>query len=73
LPAYKDKWNLSPSRVLSIQGKKDRIVPFENSLFLERVLDKGKFNLIPLPEGNHSLIWTNFDVIKHELINTIEE
>ena len=70
---YKEKWGVSDANVLSIHGKKDVIVPFENSLFLNALLDKDKFTLIPLDEGNHSLIWTNFDLIKKELIKSISE
>lgn len=68
---YEKKWNFSSSPVLSIHGKEDFIVPFENSVFLQKVLGKEKFSLIPLEDGGHSLIWTNFDLIKTELINSI--
>ena len=71
LSQYEKKWDKSPSPVLSIHGKEDFIVPFENSIFLQEVLGKNKFSLIPIEEGNHSLIWTNFDLIKIELINSL--
>jgi len=58
---------------LSIHGKEDFIVPFENSVFLQEILGKTKFSLIPLEEGDHSLIWTNFDLIKIELIKSLQE
>ena len=73
LPAYEKRWNLSPSTVLSIHGKEDFIVPFENSVYLEQLLGKTKFSLIPLEKGNHSLIWTNFDLIKKELIKSLSK
>lgn len=73
LDLYEKKWDASPSDVLSIHGKEDIIVPFENSIFLKEVLGKTKFSLIPLEEGNHSLIWTNFDLIKTELIKSLQE
>lgn len=73
LPAYDQKWNLSPSSVLSIHGKEDFIVPFENSLYLEKLFEADKFRLIPLEDGNHSLIWTNFEFIKTELIKSIKQ
>lgn len=73
LPNYKNNWNLSPSSVLSIHGKEDMIVPYQNSLFLEQVLGAKKFSLIPIEEGNHSLIWSNFDIIRTALLNSIRE
>jgi len=73
LPRFADQWNLSPSKVMSIHGKEDLIVPYENSLFLKQILDPGKFDLITLEDGNHSLIWTNFEFIKAELIKSVGE
>ncbi len=71
LGQYEKRWNVSKSKVLSIHGKEDFIVPFENSIYLQQLLGRTKFSLIPLEEGNHSLIWTNFDLIKIELIKSL--
>ena len=73
LGEYEKKWDLSRAEVLSIHGKEDFIVPFENSIYLKDVLGETKFSLIPLEEGNHSLIWTNFDLIKTELIKSVSK
>lgn len=73
LPRYESVWVKSPSRVLSIHGKEDFIVPYENSLYLEKLFNSNKFELLPLEEGSHSLIWTNFDIIKSNIIKSIQE
>jgi len=73
LKAYKNKWNISPSQVLSIHGKEDFIVPFENSIFLDSLFNGDKFSLITLENGNHSLIWSNFDLIETELLKSVKE
>lgn len=73
LDGYEKKWDLSPAPVLSIHGKEDTIVPYQNSLFLESLFGVDQFKLISLEKGNHSLIWTNFDLIKSELIKSIGE
>jgi pimeloyl-ACP methyl ester carboxylesterase len=73
LPAYEHQWNISKSGVLSIHGKRDRIVPYENSLFLQSLFDPQKFSLITLEKGNHTLIWTNFDLIEAALVKSLEE
>jgi pimeloyl-ACP methyl ester carboxylesterase len=73
LDDYEKKWGLSPAPVLSIHGKEDAIVPYQNSLFLESLFGVDQFQLISLEKGNHSLIWTNFDLIKSELIKSIGE
>lgn len=73
LPQYESIWIKSPSRVLSIHGKEDFIVPFENSLYLKKLFNTKQFTLIPLEEGSHSLIWTNFDIIKSNIVKSIQE
>jgi len=73
LKAYKNKWNISPSQVLSIHGKEDYIVPIENSIFLDSLFNGDKFSLITLEKGNHSLIWTNFKLIETELLKSVKE
>ena len=73
LDHYESKWGASTAEVVSIHGKEDFIVPFENSVYLQKLLGKTKFSLIPIEEGNHSLIWTNFDLIKTELIKSVSK
>ncbi|MCA0933829.1 alpha/beta hydrolase [Lutimonas saemankumensis] len=73
LPLFHDRWEISSSKVLAIHGEKDRIVPFGNSIYLRDNFEKEKFTLIPIKQGNHSLIWTNFDLIKDEIIKSLED
>ncbi len=73
LPAFEHQWSNSKSEVLSIHGKKDRIVPYENSLFLQSLFDPQKFSLITLEKGNHALIWTNFDLIEAAFVKSLKE
>lgn len=73
LPAYEPIWVKSPSSVLSIHGRKDFIVPYENSTYLEALFNSNRFKLIPIEEGNHSLIWTNFETIKSNIVKSIQE
>jgi pimeloyl-ACP methyl ester carboxylesterase len=71
LEAIKDQWNKSESKVLSIHGTLDRIVPFQNSLFLKKIMDKDKFTLLPIQEGNHGLVWNQFDLINSEILKSL--
>jgi hypothetical protein len=73
LPSYEDKWNISPSHVISMHGDKDRIVPLANSLFLQSKFDKDQFELITIPGGNHGLVWNQFDWIKSEILKEIKK
>jgi len=72
LDAYDDTLNLSDAKVLSIHGKKDIIVPYQNSLYLAEKLGD-KFKLVTLEKGNHSLIWTDFDVIRENILKSLTE
>lgn len=71
-PKYKDKWNESPSKIINIHGDKDWIVPYKNSEFLTTVIDDDKFKMITIHEGGHDLIWSNFDLIKQQLLKTLD-
>jgi len=73
LEDFADQWTFSDSPVLSIHGKKDKIVPFDNSVFLEELFDENKFTLLPLEKGNHALVWTNFELIKKEILKSLED
>ena len=73
LPLFEDKWDLSKASVLSIHGNKDRIVPYENSVFLLEKLGSKKFMMITLEGEGHALVWTKFDRIKEELLKIIKK
>jgi pimeloyl-ACP methyl ester carboxylesterase len=69
---YENQWDISNTKIISIHGKLDRIVPYQNSIFLENKLDPAIFKLIPLEKGRHDLIWTNFDEIKKVFLKVAE-
>ena len=71
LPAYKNKWNVSPSKVVNIHGDKDFIVPYKNSMFLQGIIDADKFKMVTIKDGGHELIWSHFDLIKSEILKTL--
>jgi pimeloyl-ACP methyl ester carboxylesterase len=73
LKKYENQWNISESKVLSIHGKLDKIVPFQNSMFLKNIFDKDKFTLLPIENGNHSLIWTDFELINQQILNSLKD
>jgi pimeloyl-ACP methyl ester carboxylesterase len=69
---YENRWDISNTKIISIHGKLDRIVPYQNSIFLENKLDPEIFNLITLEKGRHDLIWTNFEFIKNIFLKADE-
>lgn len=69
---YQDKWNLSPAKVINIHGDKDWIVPYKNSEFLQQLFDKDKFTMVTITGGGHELIWSDFNLIKAEILKTLD-
>ena len=69
---YENRWDLSNTKIISIHGKLDRVVPYQNSIFLENKLDPEFFELITLEEGRHDLIWTNFIEIKSVFLKVVD-
>lgn len=71
LPNYDGSWNSSPSPIVNIHGDKDWIVPFQNSIFLQDKIDAAKFKMITIEDGGHELIWSDFELIKREILKTL--
>ena len=72
LPAYAEVWTESPSPVISIHGNKDHIVPYANSLYLQRIFPAEQFELITLEKGNHALIWNEYQRIKEQILQCLD-
>ena len=62
-----DLWKVSSAQVLAVHGKKDFIVPYQNSEYLAEILGD-KLDLVTLEEGDHALVWTEFELIKKLLL-----
>ncbi|MDH5414147.1 MAG: alpha/beta hydrolase [Flavobacteriaceae bacterium] len=72
LPKYETLWTISESPVINIQGDKDWIVPYENSLILEPKFRDKDFKMVTIQGGGHALIWSDFDLIKNEILWTLD-
>lgn len=68
---FEDSWHENPSKILSIHGDEDWIVPIENSLFLQKILTPEQFDLVTLSGVGHGLIWSNFNEIKSILLEQL--
>jgi pimeloyl-ACP methyl ester carboxylesterase len=73
LKTIEQNWNQNPSDIYVIHGDKDWIVPYENSLFIQKQFPEEQFKLITLNEASHDLIWSRFEEVKKELIKVIED
>ena len=68
LRKFEQRWKENPSKIIAIHGGSDGIVPYENSLFLQEQFPKNQFELKTINDAGHSLVWSNFEFIKKELL-----
>lgn len=71
LKKFEDTWNQTKNKVLSIHGDIDWIVPYENSLFLEKQFPKDQFTLMTIKNVSHELVWSKDALIKQELLKLL--
>ncbi len=69
---FQNTWSVTPNEVVSIHGDGDWIVPYSNSLFLYNQFSKKQFKLITIPNANHGLVWSEFKVIKKEILKHLD-
>ena len=71
LRQFENNWKQNTANIVSIHGDSDGIVPFENSLFLEKQFPKEQFTLVTLDAAGHGLVWSHFEAIKSEIIKQL--
>ncbi len=70
LKKFEKEWYNTPNKVKVIHGNADWIVPYENSLLLKKQFPENQFELKTIPEASHGLVWSNFELIKKELLKS---
>ena len=63
--------NTSTSKVLSIHGNKDWIVPIENSTYLKENFSSEQFELVTLKGAGHGFVWSHFTDIRNILLQQL--
>jgi pimeloyl-ACP methyl ester carboxylesterase len=72
LEKFEKSWGNTPNKVVSVHGNADWIVPYENSLFLQKQFPKDQFTLVTIDNVSHELVWSNDTLIKQELLKLLE-
>ncbi|CAL2101828.1 Pimeloyl-ACP methyl ester carboxylesterase [Tenacibaculum sp. 190130A14a] len=72
LTQFENQWNTTKSKVKSIHGNSDMIVPFSNSIFLQNQFTKSQFELIEVDDAGHGILWSNFAFLKQQLLNELD-
>lgn len=72
LVKFENNWKNNANSIISIHGNDDSIVPYENSKYLESQFSKKQFELVTIPDAGHSLVWSEFDFIKQEILKQLD-
>ena len=70
---YDSVWLDQKSPITVIQGTTDRIVPYGNTLYLEKKFPQNQLSVVTLKDVGHGLVWSRFAEIKKELLLRIEK
>ncbi len=71
LQNFERSWHKNPSKIISIHGVEDWIVPIENSVYLKEKLVLQQFDLVTLEKAGHGLVWSNFNDIKNTILQQL--
>lgn len=72
LKNFDKTWHQTTNEVISIHGNADWIVPYENSLYLQRLFPKQQFSLVTIDKVSHELVWSHDTRIKQELLKLLK-
>ncbi|MCP3930630.1 MAG: alpha/beta hydrolase [Bacteroidetes bacterium] len=71
LEKMKDNWKQLSLPVVHIHGEKDWLAPKENIAFSEKHISPEWLKMVVLPESSHFIPWTDYDVVKKELMQIL--
>ena len=73
LKNFERDWNRNKNEILIIHGDDDGIVPLENSKYLVELFPDDQLKLVTLQDADHGLVWTQYEEIKQQLLNVLNE
>jgi len=74
LKAIENDYNKIKVPVMVLHGQKDKIVPYEHAIFLEKQLKNNpSFELTTLPKANHFIPWTHQDSVRTIILKMLDE
>ncbi len=71
LGKMKDHWKQLDLPVVHIHGEKDWLAPKENIAFSKNHIKPEWLKMIVLPESSHFIPWTDYEVVKKELMQIL--
>lgn len=66
-------WPLVRSKVVYMHGTNDKIVPYANFDFAQKVLQHVDPEMISIPDENHFLPWKQYDLVKQSILDLSEQ
>jgi len=71
LEAMSHKLHTIIAPVAVIQGKVDKLVPYQNAEFVEKALTNAEVNITLIEERGHFIPWQDFDLVKETLLKFV--
>lgn len=71
LENMKDDWGKLQIPVFHMHGNKDKLVPFENLAFSEKIISKDYLTSIIVEDGGHLLPWKNYELVQNKILELL--
>ncbi len=71
LRALLPKWNTVRTPFIHVHGTSDRIVPYENTAFSERVIPDSLLQLMTIDGGTHMTPWADRELVKEVILGLV--
>jgi len=68
LAEWDDIWKFIDFQVISIHGKDDFLVPFENVEYMRKKINPNRFQTVELEDENHFIPWTRKQLVKEKIL-----
>lgn len=72
LSNFENTWSRNSNKIVSIHGSSDWIVPYENSILLQKEFPEEQFTLVTIENVSHELVWSHDQLIKKELLKLLD-
>ena len=73
LEEIEKEWSNLTCPITHIHSSDDKIVPFENTEYTQKMFTQTKVNFVKLHSGNHFLPWNHYDLVKENILKLMDE
>ncbi len=71
LEQMKEDWKKIKIPCVHLHGDKDKLVPFQNLAFSEKMISKEYLTPVVVEDGGHLLPWKNYELVQKHILNLV--